>query len=73
MARRHRKLSMQMKYCRKIYASYLRQNGIEAEIVDLLQGRVPRSVFVRHYLVPKLDYKERVMTALQQLMKTIIL
>jgi hypothetical protein len=30
---------MQLKYSRKIFVSYLRQNGkIESEIVDLLQG-----------------------------------
>jgi len=35
-----RSLSMQVKYCTKIFASWLRQNGkIETEIVDLLQGR----------------------------------
>ena len=49
MALRHRSLDMQLKYCLKIYASYLRQNGIESEVVDLLQGRVPKSVFARHY------------------------
>ena len=36
---------MRLKYCRKIYASYLRQAGIESEIVDLLSGRAPRKVF----------------------------
>jgi hypothetical protein len=30
------KISMEMNYCRKIFASHLRQSGIESEIVDLL-------------------------------------
>lgn len=42
------------KYCRKIFATYLRNNGIEQEIIDLLQGRIPKSVFVRHYYRPDL-------------------
>jgi intergrase/recombinase len=67
-----RKLNMQMKYCRKIYASYLRQNGIESEIVDLLQGRVPRTVFARHYFRPSADYKQRVLIALKALKQKIV-
>jgi len=36
-----RNIEMQMmKYCRKIFASHLRQSGNEGEIVDLLQGRL---------------------------------
>jgi intergrase/recombinase len=52
---------MQMKYCRKIHASYLRQAGIECEIVDLLQDRMPRTVFARHYFRPNAEYKDRVL------------
>jgi intergrase/recombinase len=43
-----RSLDIQLKYYRKIFASYLRQSGIESEIVNLSQGRVPRTVFARH-------------------------
>jgi intergrase/recombinase len=71
MACKHRKISMQMKYCRKIYASHLRQSGIESEIVDLLQGRVPKSVFARHYFTPSLNYRDRVLQALGKLQKDI--
>ena len=71
MAIRHRHLSLQMKYCRKIYASHLRQSGIESEIADLLQGRVPSTVFARHYFAPSLDYRTRVLKVLDQLRKTI--
>ena len=63
---------MQMKYCRKIYASYLRQAGIESEIVDLLQGRMPRTVFARHYFRPNAEYKDRVLLdAVNKLQKKI--
>jgi intergrase/recombinase len=43
---------LRMSFCRKIYATFLRTQGIEQEIIDLLQGRIPRNVFVRHYYRP---------------------
>ena len=49
---KRRKVPMNMKYCRKIFGTYLRQNGIESEFIDVLQGRVPQSVFARHYYRP---------------------
>jgi intergrase/recombinase len=61
MALRCRSLDMQLKYCRKIFASYLRQSGIESEIVDLLQGRVGKSVLVNHYLQPGQDYRNKIL------------
>jgi hypothetical protein len=45
-------IDMNMSYCRKIFATYLKMNGVESEIIDLLQGRIPKSVFVRHYYRP---------------------
>jgi hypothetical protein len=47
-----RKLGMNMSYCRKIFATYLRTKGVEQETIDLLQGRIPKSVFARHYFRP---------------------
>ncbi|MGE0389499.1 MAG: integrase [Candidatus Nitrosocosmicus sp.] len=44
-----------MAYCRKIFATFLRNEGIEAEIIDLLQGRISKSIFVRHYYRPQLE------------------
>jgi intergrase/recombinase len=66
-----RSLDMQLKYCRKIFASYLRQSGIESEIVDLLQGRVPNTVFAKHYFTPSLDYRDKVIGALLKLKEQI--
>jgi intergrase/recombinase len=49
-------LRMNMHYCRKIYSSYLRQyGGIESEIIDLMQGRIPSTVFAKHYFRPNLQ------------------
>jgi hypothetical protein len=33
----------------------LRNKGIEPEIIDLLQGRISRSVFVNHYYRPDIN------------------
>ena len=45
-------LDMNMYYCRKVFATYLRDEGVAPEIIDLLQGRISSSVFVRHYYRP---------------------
>ena len=44
------RLNLRIKELRSYYATYLRQHGILAEYIDLLQGRIPKSVFARHYL-----------------------
>jgi hypothetical protein len=38
--------------CRKLWATSMRLSGIEAEFVDLLEGRLGSSVFVKSYLRP---------------------
>jgi len=56
-----------MRYCRKIFASWLRKEGIAPEIVDLLQGRVSQSILTRHYLSPSQNMKDDVLQALEKL------
>lgn len=60
------------KYCRKIFATYLRNNGIEQEIIDLLQGRIPKSIFVRHYYRPDLVRFEKIRELLDTLYDRIV-
>ena len=60
------------KYCRKIFATYLRNNGIEQEIIDLLQGRIPKSVFVRHYYRPDLQRFDKIRSLLDNLYNQLI-
>ncbi len=62
-------LEFHMAYCRKIYASWLRQSGIESEIIDMLSGRVGKNIFVRHYYRPGIEYKDRVLKAVSELRK----
>ncbi len=58
-------------YCRKIFGSWLRRSGIESETVDLLQGRVPRTVFARNYFTPDSSLRQRVLSSLDSLKQAI--
>jgi intergrase/recombinase len=44
------KQMVRIKELRSYVATYLRQHGILAEYIDLLQGRIPKSVFSKHCL-----------------------
>lgn len=63
--RRH--IDMDMSLCRKIFASWLRKEGIQPEVIDLLQGRVSQSILIRHYLAPSQNMKDDVLQALEKL------
>ncbi|WP_148687499.1 integrase [Candidatus Nitrosocosmicus hydrocola] len=65
---------MNMYYCRKVFATYLRNKGIEPEIIDLLQGRISSSVFVNHYYRPDINeiITKRIRPVLDELMKEIM-
>jgi intergrase/recombinase len=67
-------MNMQMKYCRKIFATYVRsQAGVDSEIVNLLQGRIGKDMFVRHYNRPDLDIIfERVRSSIESLEKLVV-
>jgi hypothetical protein len=60
---------MEMHLCRKIFASWLRKEGIQPETIDMLQGRVSQSVLTRHYLVPENSLRTRVLEAVGGLQK----
>ncbi|HKG71455.1 MAG TPA: integrase [Nitrososphaeraceae archaeon] len=62
---------MDMRLCRRIFASHLSNCGIQSEIIDFLQGRTSTSVFSRHYLSPSNDLKDRVLNAVNELQKEI--
>ncbi len=72
LAIRRALLDMHAKYCRAIYSTHLRKAGIEPELIDMLQGRIPKSVFAKHYFRPDFEHdKARVMAAVNSL-QTII-
>jgi len=68
-----RGFGMNMYYCRKVFATFLRNKGIEPEIIDLLQGRISTSVFVNHYYRPDVNEMiiSKVRPALNSLCKVI--
>jgi Archaeal phage integrase len=67
-----RGIACNLHLCRKVFASYLRQEGgIQPEVIDMLQGRVSQSVLARHYLVPQRSLKDEVLQALQKLKQRI--
>ncbi|MDQ4102159.1 MAG: hypothetical protein M3115_08255 [Thermoproteota archaeon] len=71
LACRRRNINMEMRFCRKIFASHLRVSGIQPEIVNLLQGRVNSDILTRHYLVPQNSLKDQVLDAVRDLQKLI--
>lgn len=66
-----RGIKTDMHLTRKIFASWLRKEGIQPEIIDLLQGRVSSSILVKHYLVPSSSLKDQVLDAVKLLQKMI--
>jgi intergrase/recombinase len=64
-------IACDLHFCRKIFASHLRQEGIQPEVVDMLQGRVSQSVLTRHYLTPSHDLKDKVLDSLDRLKQAI--
>jgi intergrase/recombinase len=62
-----RRISCNLHLCRKIYATHLHQSGVPVEIIDAPQGRTPASIFAKHYYRPSLDYRNKVLAAVEQL------
>ena len=71
---KRKNIEMNMYYCRKVFATYLRNKGIEPEIIDLLQGRISSSVFVNNYYRPDINeiITKRIRPVLEELTKEIL-
>jgi hypothetical protein len=66
-------IPLRFKELRSYHNSYLRKNGIISELVDVLAGRVPKSVFARHYLGEDLKvFSGQVLTIESSLEKTLL-
>ena len=56
--------NQRFKELRSFYSSFMAKNGLMSEEINLLQGRVPKSVFARHYLKENIgEFKNRVLEA----------
>jgi hypothetical protein len=69
---RKEQTGFRISFCRKIFATFLRNEGIELELIDLRQGRIPNSVFVRHYYRPAMSRFDEISTKLCKLNKMMI-
>lgn len=66
-------LPVRMLRLRKLYATTLREKGITKKIIDLLQGRIEKSIFLRHYYKPYLrKVKAKVLKAIEPMAKDLI-
>ncbi len=67
-----KRINLRIKELRSYYASFMVRHGIISEEVDILQGRVPKSVFARHYLKENpTELRDRTLTAITQLEQTL--
>jgi intergrase/recombinase len=58
---------------RIFFATFMVRHGLIKEEVDLLQGRISKSIFVRHYWSPAIsERKNRVFKALEELEQTVL-
>jgi hypothetical protein len=68
-----RKIKLRLKELRSYHNSYLRKNGVISELVDILSGRVPKSVFCRHYLgADMIEFSNQILTINNNLQKKYI-
>jgi intergrase/recombinase len=63
-----RKMRSRICELRDAYGTFMVQNGLIKEEVDLLQGRIPPSIFIRHYWSPSFkELRDRTLTALDKM------
>ena len=61
-----REIRMRVDELRDHWGTFLLDHGVKREEVDLLQGRVGKSIFVRHYWSPAItELRDRVFKALK--------
>jgi len=66
-------LPMRLNELRDYYGTFMVRHGLIKEEVDLLQGRISKSIFVRHYWSPAIkELKQRVLKALKELESNIL-
>ena len=57
---------------RDFFGTYLLRHGILEQEINLLQGRIPPSIFVKHYWSPKLsELRDRTLKAISELEQTL--
>jgi intergrase/recombinase len=65
-------LKLRINELRDYYGSFMVRHNLIKEEVDLLQGRIPPSIFLRHYWSPSFkELRDRTLEAISKLEKTI--
>jgi len=69
--RLHRKgIKLRINELRDHFGTNLRKYGITKEEIDLLQGRIPQEIFIRHYWSPRLsELRDRILETIKQTKK----
>jgi hypothetical protein len=63
-----RKIPSRISELRDFYGTFMIRHGLVAQEADLLCGRIPPSIFVRHYFSPAIkELKERTLKALEEM------
>jgi intergrase/recombinase len=66
------KLKLRINELRDNYGTFMVRHGLIREEVDLLQGRIPPSIFIRHYWSPSFkELKDRTLKAITELTQTL--
>jgi intergrase/recombinase len=61
-------LKVRLNELRDYFATFMVHNGLIREEVDLLQGRIGQSIFMRHYFSPDLEsMRDKVLRAIQKM------
>ena len=61
-----------MSICIKDICYLSKNNGVERETIDILQGRSPKSVFARHYYKPDFLNDSKIKDCIDSLYKALI-
>ena len=69
---RHNGLRCRLNELRDYFGTFMVRHGLIKEEVDLLQGRIPPSIFIRHYWSPSMrELKDRTLKAISELEQTL--
>ncbi|MEM2129698.1 MAG: integrase [Candidatus Bathyarchaeia archaeon] len=64
-------LRIRINELRDYFGTYMRKHNIQKEEIDILQGRIPSDVFIRHYWSPNLkQLRDRILKAIDPIEKS---
>jgi len=68
-----KKIPLRARHLRQLFSTILRNKGVPAEVIDLLQGRIGQSIFMRFYYKPFLqEMKTKTLEAIKPLQEELL-